>query len=307
MGNKQKMIDYVVSTCADDSVGYSQINRWRNPDVDCSSFMYLAAEAGGYDVPKSGTRYTGTMRNHFVNAGFTAVRFDGNLNDLDPGDIMLHEADHTEMYIGGGKFGGAHIDENGSVYGNIGGDQTGNEVSIVNAYNYPWQYVLIPPVDGESSGGDHTNAIPDSSTQGNGVVYEVSTVDHGWLGSVSYAGEGTDGYAGWNNSPINGIRAYRQDGKSLSIQVCTKQLGWCEPTLFTGTLFGSNSDGDGYAGNLSPKDYIIGIKVTGADIRVACSGEYFSWMSNGTTPEGDNFAGDDLSKVRAITAVQMKV
>jgi len=146
-GKIKKMVQYVIDACNDPSVGYSQRNRWRNPDVDCSSLMYLAANAAGYHI-RTGSGYTGTMCADFTNAGFTCRRFDGNLRNLKPGDIMLNVRCHTEMYIGGGKFGGAHSDENGGITGARGGDQ-GGEVSIGDAYIYPsgWDYVLVPPPD----------------------------------------------------------------------------------------------------------------------------------------------------------------
>lgn len=142
----EKMVKKAKDICADSSVGYSQNRRWLNPDVDCSSMMYICANAGGFNI-KTGSGYTGTMLSDFKNAGFTAVRFDGVLTDLEPGDIMLNVQNHTEMCVGDGKFAGAHIDENGGIAGNKGGDQTGNEVSIVNAYIYSsgWDYVLCPP------------------------------------------------------------------------------------------------------------------------------------------------------------------
>ncbi|MDR1185665.1 MAG: RICIN domain-containing protein [Coriobacteriales bacterium] len=148
MGNKQKMIDFAVAIANDNSHGYDQNNRW-GPDYDCSSLMYASARAGGYNVPTSGTRYTGTMKSHFEAAGFKAVPFDGNLNDLTPGDIMLNVRDHTEMYIGGGKFVGASINEYGGVTGGKPGDQTGREIRITPSYIYStgWNYVLVPPPD----------------------------------------------------------------------------------------------------------------------------------------------------------------
>lgn len=139
----EKMVKHAKDIAADDSHGYSQARRW-GPDYDCSSLMYECARFAGYDVPTSGTRYTGTMVSHFKQAGFTCLKFDGNLNDLDPGDILLNTREHTEMYIGNGKLVGAHIAETGGVDGKTG-DQTGNEISICNVYNYPWEYVLVPP------------------------------------------------------------------------------------------------------------------------------------------------------------------
>lgn len=150
MGNTQAMIDYVVGWCNDDSHGYSQNNRW-GPDCDCSSLMYMAASHAGYNVPTSGTCYTGSMLEHFGEAGFTSVSFDGNLYDNSPGCIALNVSHHVEMFVDWGRLGGAHIDEHGGVRGCCQGDQTGNEVSVGNAYtpSYGWDYILIPPYDND--------------------------------------------------------------------------------------------------------------------------------------------------------------
>lgn len=148
MGNKQAMIDFVVQWCEDDSHGYSQAHR-NGPDCDCSSLMYMAARHAGYDVGAS-NGWTGSMRSDFTRAGFTAVPFDGNLYDCEPGCIALSEQHHTEMFVDWGVLGGAHIDEHGGVQGCCQGDQRGNEVSIGPAYtpSYGWDYILIPPEDG---------------------------------------------------------------------------------------------------------------------------------------------------------------
>lgn len=158
----QKMVNEAVSIAKDDSHGYSQdmIGRWNNPDFDCSSLMYWCANKAGYKVTlgPSGTHYTGTMLADFKKAGFTALRFDGNLSDLDPGDIMLNVQNHTEMYIGNGKFVGAHSSEHGTAYGKPG-DQTGNEISIVKAYvpSCGWDYVLVPPKESATTATKATN------------------------------------------------------------------------------------------------------------------------------------------------------
>ncbi|MCL2876125.1 MAG: peptidoglycan-binding protein, partial [Betaproteobacteria bacterium] len=144
MGRREVMVDYVKRACDDKSVGYSQTNRWRNPDVDCSSLMYLAANAAGYNV-STGSGYTGTMKNDFTRAGFKCLPFSGNFNDAQPGDIYLHEEFHTEMYVGNGQLGGAHKDTDGKP-----GDSTGKEVSVGPVYSrsssgWTWQYRLVPP------------------------------------------------------------------------------------------------------------------------------------------------------------------
>lgn len=148
MGSKQAMIDFVVDWCNDDSHGYSQAHR-NGPDCDCSSLMYMAARHAGYNVGNS-NGWTGSMRADFTRAGFTAVAFDGNLYDCEPGCIALNEQHHTEMFVDWGVLGGAHIDEHGGVQGCCQGDQRGNEVSVGPAYipSYGWDYILIPPDDG---------------------------------------------------------------------------------------------------------------------------------------------------------------
>lgn len=151
MGKIQKMIDYAVKIANDDSHGYSQARRFpsQGTDFDCSSLMYESAHQAGYSVPTSGARYTGTMVEHFKKAGFSVVEFDGDLDDLDPGDILVNVTYHTEMYIGNGRFVGAHGPEGEGVDGKPG-DQTGEEISIVPAYVYwaGWDYVLVPPKEG---------------------------------------------------------------------------------------------------------------------------------------------------------------
>lgn len=151
---KQNMVNYAVSVAKNDLHGYSQVRRWpdEGTDFDCASLMYEAADHAGYKVKRGWPRYTGSMLADFRAAGFTALRFDGNLSDLEPGDIMLNVLHHTEMYIGDGKFVGAHCSETGGADGKPG-DQTGNEISIVKAYipNYGWDYVLVPPKETTSA------------------------------------------------------------------------------------------------------------------------------------------------------------
>lgn len=157
----QVMVDFAVDVAKDDTRGYSQVRRWpdEGTDFDCASLMYESADEAGYKVKRGWPRYTGTMLADFTAAGFEALRFDGNLDDLEPGDIMLNVEKHTEMYIGNGKFVGAHSSETGGIDGKPG-DQTGNEISVVNAYipSYGWDYVLVPPKDTASGAAPKTTA-----------------------------------------------------------------------------------------------------------------------------------------------------
>lgn len=141
-----RFCDLAVEIAKDDSHGYNQAARW-SPDFDCSSLVYYCAAQAGYDVPTSGTRYTGTMLQHFGDAGFRIDEFDGNLNDLERGDVLLNVEDHTALYIGNGLIVEASIDENGGISGGKPGDQTGREIHVRGVYNYPWTHVLTAPED----------------------------------------------------------------------------------------------------------------------------------------------------------------
>jgi hypothetical protein len=151
MSKKQAFVDFIKAKCADDSVGYSQLRRMLNPDVDCSSLVLLACNYAYGTNYTSG--YTGTIRRQLEAVGFKTYPFNGTVADAEVGEVYLNEGQHVETVVLPGKMGGAHIDENGGITGSRGGDQTGNEVSIVGAYIYKggWQLCLVPPEEAEST------------------------------------------------------------------------------------------------------------------------------------------------------------
>lgn len=132
-----KAVNIAIKIANDDSHGYSQANRWGNPDYDCSSFIITCWQDAGVPVKTNGATYTGNMLNAFLKSGFKIVDSD----KLQKGDVLLNVIHHTAMYIGNNKIVQATISENGTVYG-TGGDQTGKEIGIYNYYNYPWDYIL---------------------------------------------------------------------------------------------------------------------------------------------------------------------
>lgn len=138
-----KFVQHAIDIANDASHGYSQEDRWKI-DYDCSSLVYICGYYAGYNLPTSGTRYTGTIPEHFGKCGFRVDAYDGNLNDLERGDILLNVTYHAAIYIGNGKIVEATQSETGGVTGQPG-DQTGNEIRIGNVYNYPWTHVLTPP------------------------------------------------------------------------------------------------------------------------------------------------------------------
>lgn len=202
MSRADSMATWAIAFAADNSHGYSQEDRW-GQDCDCSSFMYRAAhDGGGYDVPL-GSGYTGTMLADFKAAGFTALEFDGNLYDNPVGTIFLNVADHTSMYVGDGNLVEASCSETGGITGQEG-DQTGNEVHVRGVYNFPWDYVLIPPAD--SSPAAQTNN--DDALQ---TYYAVKTAEDGWLPEV----HGLDDFAGVRGHAIIDWYVRTNDGHSI--------------------------------------------------------------------------------------------
>lgn len=131
----QKMIDLWLWFCSEANLGYDQSNRWDFPTVgdtqyagecDCSSLMYHCAVLAGFNLPTSGTRYTGTMKRDFINAGFKWYPFT-NIYDTPAGAILYkngHTAGWTGRYICE-----AYGDEHGGSRGGRAGDQA-NETRL---------------------------------------------------------------------------------------------------------------------------------------------------------------------------------
>lgn len=132
----QNAMDWAIAVAADNTHGYSQQTREGNPNYDCSSFVINAYEAAGVPVKEAGAGYTGNMKNSFTKVGFEWIPGNPSVESLQPGDVLLREASHTEMYIGNGLNVGAHGDSDGR-----NGDSSGNEISVTS-YSGPWEGVL---------------------------------------------------------------------------------------------------------------------------------------------------------------------
>lgn len=227
---KQLFIQRVRDWCADDSHGYNQAARNGDPDIDCSSFMYLAARYAGYSMP-SYNGSTWSMLTDFKAAGWTAVRFDGNLYDCEPGCIALNVAAHTEAFVDWGRFGGAHIDENGNIAGGMSGDQSGNEVSECGAYVYSsgWDYILVPPDDAE----DNANPITPQPVLPL-PFYRMYTREEGWLSWMN--GLKDDGGSGDDYAGVAGHWGYDLEFREGSLG----KDGWFKLVLADGRTLGKN-------------------------------------------------------------------
>lgn len=125
------------------NIGYDQGNRWGADECDCSSLVYRCIYAidPSTSLNRTDPRYTGTLRRDLRAVGFYEVPKAQHRR----GDVLLNEAHHVLIDLGGGKVGGARIDERGKASGGQGGDQTGNEVSVHGYYDYPWDVCLRPP------------------------------------------------------------------------------------------------------------------------------------------------------------------
>ena len=138
-----KAIAWALKIANDPAHGYDQSSRW-GPDYDCSSFAIQAFKEAG--LPLTAT-YTGNMKYDFLRHGFVDAKSLGTIDlgmgaGLKRGDVLLHEKNHTAIYLGDGTMVQASINERGGITGGQTGDQTGREIAVTAYRNYPWDIVL---------------------------------------------------------------------------------------------------------------------------------------------------------------------
>ena len=128
--------EFVEKVALDDTHGYSQPRRNGNPDYDCSSLIYYALTKGaGLKLSVNYAFSTHIMKQVLTSSGFTHFTWSGNYRDaskvLQRGDIIVNAATHTEMYLGGGLFGGArHATPDGIDDGKPGDQGKGGNQEI---------------------------------------------------------------------------------------------------------------------------------------------------------------------------------
>lgn len=210
----QEAVNFAVAVAKDDSHGYDQIDRWGNPNYDCSGLVITAYERAGVPVKTNGATYTGNMRKVFLKTGFTDVISKVNVKTgagLEVGDVLLHQGKHTALYIGSGKIVHASINEKGTATGGKSGDQTGREICTRSYYNHPWDSVLrytggtqqatagFNAVGTVTVTGDSVNV-----RTGGGKGYQIIAVAH--RGDVlQYDGTQQND---WYHVTINGVAGY---------------------------------------------------------------------------------------------------
>jgi hypothetical protein len=142
-------INLIKTACTEWNLGYDQSNRLdfrKGGETDCSALVILTCEQSGL-LPHNniregiGATFTGNMRANFQANGWRVL---SNLpvSELQPGDVLLNDGDHTAMYVGNGQVAQASIDEHGRASGGESGDQSGQETLVCSYYNFPWSCVL---------------------------------------------------------------------------------------------------------------------------------------------------------------------
>ncbi len=136
-GTVRQVLTKAIEIAQDDTHGYSQQTRYGNPNYDCSSFVITCWDSAGTGVKAAGAKTTHNMRKAFTSTGlFEWIPGNPKVEDLRPGDVLLNETKHTEMYIGEGFMVGAHGD-----FDNVNGDGNGRELGVC-PYSGAWEGIL---------------------------------------------------------------------------------------------------------------------------------------------------------------------
>ncbi len=137
-GYVSNYVTWMLEMAADNSHGYDQEYRWgERGDYDCSSLVVSSLRVAGLET--DGATYTGNMVYNLTRNGFSWL---GDFSNLQVGDILLNEAVHTAVYLGGGLLVHASGNEWGGAIGGQPGDQTGTEICVRSYFWEPWDGYL---------------------------------------------------------------------------------------------------------------------------------------------------------------------
>jgi hypothetical protein len=93
-GKGGRFVNNMLKLVNDDSHGYSQSNRW-GPDYDCSSSIITALRWAGFNTGNAS--YTGNMSSELTKHGWERLPY----RNPKRGDILLNDATHVELALGG--------------------------------------------------------------------------------------------------------------------------------------------------------------------------------------------------------------
>ena len=120
----QGAVDWAIGIANDNNYGYVS-GGMGNGGYDCTQFVHAAYEAAGVSLPEKGNVNNANIVDYYTTRGFEWHPGKIDPNELQPGDVLVNQAHHAEIYIGNGQKVGAH-----SNYDNSSGDSGGNEISV---------------------------------------------------------------------------------------------------------------------------------------------------------------------------------
>lgn len=236
--------------------------------------------------------------------GFVGQHAKGNAADciyydkdgkIIPSKYVICAAYDLDLFRGIAKINDnyTHLDIRTSGY--YKGDET---VSNNSVWSDPYDYFKVSKEDMAKYTGEKVEEKVN-------VYYRVKTQKHGWLGEIkNYNTTNSNGYAGWENSPITGL-AVRVDKGSVKYRVHIKGgkwLGWI-------TKCDLNDYHYGYAGDNKPIDAIQIYYYTPNGIKPYKRAKYkvnnYNWQHDTeTTNKQDGYAG---LMGTAITKIQISI
>jgi len=139
----EQALQWAIGIANDQKHGYSQSNRWGNPDYDCSSLVLSAYKQAGINIGSA--TYTGNMKAELLKHGFSDVTASCNLSTcggLQRGDILLYHLSgtqgHTALYAGNKQI----VHARGQSYGSSAPGDQGSEIAVTPYSRSRWATVL---------------------------------------------------------------------------------------------------------------------------------------------------------------------
>lgn len=136
----EKMMQWAESIANDQSHGYSQASR-NGPDYDCSSFVYYALQAGGFDVigirGYAGVADAGLWEDLSKITGWKKYNYSDVQGNIQRGDILMRMDAHVALAASSIKT----VEAIGQSYGSAETGDQGEEVGFHNIEGRQWDEV----------------------------------------------------------------------------------------------------------------------------------------------------------------------
>lgn len=141
-GSIKQMVTWALKIAEDQTHGYSQANR-TGPDYDCSSFVFYALDAGGFNATSLNGGYAGTTDDIWpvlqrIN-GWKRYNWSDVSNSIMYGDILHRESGHAAIAISNDKT--VEASGVGSGQGSPDTGDQGREIDNYNVQGRAWDYV----------------------------------------------------------------------------------------------------------------------------------------------------------------------